>query len=140
MPLDTPIAGEAPQIDWPTIQVGEHSLVVRWTFYVQWLLSKRHVNVKQLSAIITERAPELIDVMVECFAAAVAENFSRAGRVPPTAEAWALLISEASFAQPAIWAAVNRAIWEAVEKARLAATPALPKDATQQPGTAPPLN
>ena len=128
--------GEVPQVDWPVATVGDQTLVVRWTFYAQWLLSKRKVDVRQLGTLMQAKDPSLVDVMVECFAAAVAENFTVRGLEAPTAERWALMISQASAANPAIWNEVNQAIWQAVGKALPAASPA-PSETAIQPGQAP---
>jgi hypothetical protein len=123
---------ETPQIDWPVVQIGQQRLTVRWTFYAQWLLSKRHVNVRALGNMIESRDPALVDLLVECFTAAVAENFTSQGLPVPTPEQWALAISS----QPDKWQEINAAIWEAVRKARPAASPA-PQETAQ---TGAPLN
>lgn len=131
-----PINGEVPQVDWPVASIGDQQLVVRWTFYAQWLLSKRKVDVRQLGVLMQAKDPGLVDVIVECFAAAVAENFTGRGLEAPTAERWALMISQASQANPSVWQEVNQAIWEAVGKAQPAASPA-PNKTADQPGQAP---
>jgi hypothetical protein len=125
----TPISGEVPQIDWPTIVVGDQRLVVRWTFYAQWLLSKRKVNVKDLPTLMQAKDPALVDIMVECFTATVAENFTARALPAPNADHWALAISQAN--DPGLWGRVNQAIWQAVGKAPPAvATPAPQATAT----------
>ena len=119
----TPIPGEVPQIDWPTIAIGDQRLIVRWTFYAQWLLSKRKVNTKDLPTLMQTKDATIVDVMVECFAAAVAENFTAGGLPAPSADYWALAISQAN--DPGLWQRVNAALWQAVGKAQPAvATPA----------------
>ena len=131
-----PINGEVPQVDWPVVAVGDQRLVVRWTFYAQWLLSKRKVDVRQLGTLMQAKDPGLVDVMVECFAAAVAENFTARGLEAPTAERWALMISQAAAANPGLWQEVNQVIWQAVGKTQPAASPA-PSETADQPGQAP---
>ena len=122
-------------INWPTITIGEHTLTVRWTFYAQWLLSKRGVNVKDLATVVKDRDPSLINVMVECFAAAVAENFKQMGLPVPDADYWAGQISDASFENPDIWQQCNTIIWEAVRKVTPAAKPATPQETAPEPAT-----
>lgn len=118
-----PINGEVPQIDWPVVTIGDQRLVVRWTFFAQWLISKRKINIRELAQLMQAKDPSLIDLMVECFAAAVAENFTTRNLPAPTAEYWALAISQSG--DPDKWGEVNRIFWEAVGKAPAAvATPA----------------
>ena len=131
-----PLNGEVPQVDWPVVTVGDQKLIVRWTFYAQWMLSKRKVDVRQLGTLMQAKDASLVDVMVECFAAAVAENFTTRGLEAPTVERWALMISQASQENPAVWNEVNQAIWAAVGKAQPAASPA-PIKTAEQPGQAP---
>jgi hypothetical protein len=134
--MQGPVRGETPQIDWPTIQLGDQTLVVRWTFFAQWLLSKRKVDVRQLKSLVVLKDPSLVDTLVECFAAAVSENFTSKSLPAPDAEYWAYAISQASTANPDIWSEVNRAIWVAVGKVQPTtnnpATPATSEET--QPG------
>lgn len=102
-------------IDWPIVQVGDQRLTVRWTFYAQWLLSKRKVRVSELPRLMKEVDPAIVDVMVECFAAAVSENFTKRGQVAPDAEYWAATISENGGDEK--FKELNAAIWAAVGKA-----------------------
>lgn len=127
----TPVNGEVPQIDWPIVVIGEQRLIVRWTFFAQWLISKRKINIRELPQLMTTRDPALIDLMVECFAAAVAENFTARNLPAPTAEYWALAISQSGGQK---WAEINRKFWEAVGKAPPAVTetPA-PQETAQGP-------
>jgi hypothetical protein len=124
---------ETPQIDWPVVVIGQQRLTVRWSFYVQWLLSKRKVNVRALGEMIATKDPSVVDLVIECFAAAVAENYTSQGLAVPTAETWALQIS----ADPETWPAINAAIWEAIKKARPAAATPAPQEPAQ---TGAPLN
>lgn len=119
-----PITGEAPQVDWPTVTIGQHQLVVRWTFFAQWLLSKRKVDIKSLGPMLANKEAPLVDCMVEIFAAMVAENFTSRELAAPSAEFWALAISK----QPAIWPQCTAAIFGAFSKvpAAVAPTPADP--------------
>jgi hypothetical protein len=127
-----PVQGEVPQIDWPVVQIGDQRLIVRWTFYAQWLLSKRGVNVKELPTLMESRDPTLVNTMVECFAATVAENFTARNLPAPSADHWAAAISHASEQQPALWSEINQKIWVAVGKTRpAAATTQTPNPAQQ---------
>lgn len=123
------IPQESPQVDWPTIKIGDQVLVIRWTFYAQWLLSKRSVNVKEMPTLMASKDPSLVNTMVECFAAAVAENYTAAGLPAPTAEQWALAISNTR--DTALWGQINQKLWEAVGKARPAAVSPTPDPAIQ---------
>lgn len=125
----TPVNGEVPQIDWPVVAIGDQQLIVRWTFYAQWLMSKRKVNIKDLPQLMNTRDPAIIDLMVECFAAAVAENFTTRNLPAPTAEYWALAISQSGGQEK--WAEINRVFWEAVGKVQPAAATPAPQETAQ---------
>jgi len=127
-----PMHSETPPIDWPVVQVGDQRLIVRWTFYVQWLLSKRKVNLKDLPALVSARDTALVDVMVECFAAAVAENFTARNLPVPDAEYWALTISQCG--DPGKWQEITNAVWAAVGKAPPAVATPAPQQTAPQAG------
>lgn len=127
--MQNPARGEKPHIAWPMIHIGEHALVVRWTFFVTWLLSKRKVNVLHLKEMGIARDPAMLDTFLEIFAACVAENFPRGHA--PDAEYWAAAISEVG--DPELFQIANKAVLEAVGKAPKAAQPAAPPAILQQP-------
>ena len=120
-------------IDWPVIDIMGQRLTVRWTFYVQFMLSKRKVSVTQLPRMMQEKDPGLVELMVECWTAAVAENYTQQGQVAPSSDFWAQAISQAG---DEVWRQINTAIWEAVKKAR----PAANQPAQTQPAPAPLAN
>jgi hypothetical protein len=128
----TPIRGEQPQIDWPTLVLGEQTLVVRWTFYAQWLLSKRRVDVRSLGVFLATKEPAMVDTMVECFAASVAENFSTRNLPVPTADHWAVEISKQPDALNS-WKRCCDALFAAIAKMGPAAPP-VPQDAAPTTG------
>ena len=115
-----PLKGEVPQTDWPIIQIGEQRLIMRWTFYVQWLLSKRRVPIKGMVEALKERRPELVDTILECFAAAVSENYTAVGTPAPEAEYWARAIS--ADPDPGKWSEICSKLFEAVGKVKPVAT------------------
>ena len=123
------LPGETPQIDWPVVVIGDQRLVIRWTFYAQWLLSKRNVDVKALPTLMESKDPTLVNTMVECFAATVAENFTARNLPAPSADHWAYAISNTG--DPNLWGEINQKIWVAVGKARPAVAPPAPEPATQ---------
>lgn len=127
---------KASAINWPSITLGPHVLVVRWTFYAQWLLSKRGVNVRDLRAAMNAKDPALVNTLVECFAASVAENFKAEGLPVPDAEYWAFIISDEAQKDDGVWLRVNQSIWTAVGKVQPAAvTPAPQQETAAQPVT-----
>jgi len=135
--MEKPIQGEEPQINWPTVEVGEHKLVVRWTFYCQWLLSKRGVSLANLQELLARKEPGMVDVVVECFAACVGENFVAKGIPVPTAEYWALQIT-ANGGIPT-WRRCSEAVFAAIAlapKPEPAGSPA-PQPANKTAGATP---
>jgi hypothetical protein len=127
--MQTPIRGEKPQTNWPTIQIGDQLLVVRWTFFVTWLLSKRKVDMLKLKDMGRNLDPGMVDTMLEVFSACVAENFPRGHA--PDAEFWAAAISGTG--EVDLFSRANSAILDAVGKAPKAAQPAAPLASPQQP-------
>ena len=125
---------QTPPIDWPVVKLNQQRLTVRWTLYVQWLMSKRRVDIKKLPMLMKDLAPELLDTVMECFAAAVAENFTTQGLPAPSAEHWALVISNCG--EPDKWQEVSSALWTAVGKARPAGEPPTQQEPAQT-GTLP---
>lgn len=123
-----------PQIDWPVITVGDETLIVRWSFYTQFLLSKRKVDVKNLGVALQTRSAEFLSIAVECFAAAVAENYTTKGQEPPTADQWAIVLSE----DAALRAEAFKATWGAVAKVMpVAKTPPTVPASAEEPQQAP---
>lgn len=123
---------KASAIKWPSITIGEHKdLAVRWTFYARWLLSKRQVDIVKLKIYMAEKNAILVDVMVEVFAAAVAENFKHEGKEVPDADYWALLVSQQDDPD-ADFIRMNKIIWEAIAastgKTLPAVSPATPQE------------
>lgn len=126
---------EKPQTNWPKITVGSQMLIVRWTFYTQFLLSKRGVDVRKMPTLAKELDPGLVSVMVECFAAAVAQNYKDQQMPIPDADHWAMAIEEISGEDPGVWKRVCSSIWEAINasvpKTEPAAAPATEPVATE---------
>lgn len=128
---------EKPQIAWPVINIGERALIVKWSFFAQWLLSKWGVKISELAAIMASKDATMVDVLMQCFTAAVAENFEQ-GAVP-IADFWAAEISRED--DPMVkWQACVTALFEAVAKSRTkgkaqpAVTPPGTQPAVTQPG------
>lgn len=118
-----------PPIDWPVVTIGKHRLILRWTFYAKWLLSQRKVDIRHLN----QDSPEIVANLMEIFAAMVAENFKDAGHEPPTAEYWASAINDNGGDEK--WIEANKAISDAIAKARPAAnTPGPQETATAATG------
>ncbi len=141
---------KASAIKWPSITIGEQTLTVRWSFFVQFLLSKRNVDYPAFFRMIQEQKQRVlpgetvnivvpvssVNTLVECFAAAVSENFKAAGLPIPDAEHWAMAISEVEGTNPSIWSEVNAALWEALGKVTPAPKPvAAQEPATKEPAT-----
>jgi len=95
-------------IDYPTITIGERTLVVRFSLYAQYLLSQQGVDLRKP---LSSRDPGYLAYRLAIFAAAVAQNYP-AGKAP-TAEQWALDL-DGSLDR---WADIEKAIGEAMGKA-----------------------
>jgi len=121
-----PVNGEVPQVDWPVVVIGQRSLVVRWTFYAQWLLSKRRVNIKELGPLLSSTDVPLVDVLVELFAACVAENWTKSKLDAPSADYWAAMISDHGGLPK--WTECIKAVFDAMGKAPAAAAPPAPAE------------
>ena len=131
-----PLNEEVPQTDWPTIQIGEHQMVMKWGLRLRWLCSKRGVNLSFKSD-----DPRSMDITLEWFAASVSGHFTSRGQQAPTAEFW---VGELEKLGPvgamAKLEEITEKILDAFLKARAAETAPLPADPAVTGATSQTLN
>jgi hypothetical protein len=142
-------------IDYPTISVGGHKdLTVRWSLAAQFLMKRRGVDPAGAPQAMqgttkvpnpdmrTQTDPPFIEIgnkkavenVVIVFSACVAENFldtSQPNKVDlntaPTADYWAVQITDFSEVEKAVWAALGKAVEE--RRKKLAVVPPLETEA-----------
>jgi hypothetical protein len=121
-------------IDYPTITVGAHeNMVVRLSLAAQLLMQRRGIDAARMGVLMSPRIseqpnPDAVGNVIAVFACMVAENFvdksaphlcdlSKA----PTADYWAMQITDFAAVEQAVWAAVGKAVEE--RRKRLAVVP-----------------
>jgi hypothetical protein len=84
-------------INYPTITIGDKTLVVRFSLAAQVLLGRRGIDIRQLSALLDKENPQGAENLVKIFAACVAENFIDQSNpatcslgAAPSADYWAM--------------------------------------------------
>ena len=114
-------------IDYPTITVGERTLVVRYSLAAQVLMGRRGIDICKLGEMLAPTNPSGPSNMLQVFAACVAENFT--GDSPetfsldrtPTADYWATQLSHLQFRE--VDRVLGEAMGKAMEELRAAAGP-----------------
>ncbi len=116
-------------IDYPTIQMGDRALVVRFSFAAQILLRRRYgLDPGELGPALANTNPDKVENLIKLFASMVAENFVDVGapqqvtlNTTPTADYWLTQIDHGNLKE--VDAVVAEAMGKVREAAKRAATP-----------------
>src|SRR5580692_3995342 len=84
----------APPIIYPRVKIGGADVELRRSFYTQFILSRAGIGEQQLQEVMEPRHPRRTYIMLEMLAAYAGWKFSEQGVPPPTADQWALRISQ----------------------------------------------
>ena len=115
-------------IDYPTITVGERTLVVRYSLASQILMRRRGIDPRALETLTTPENPKQAENWLTIFGCMVAENFCTDTAFSlndaPTADYWAAQLSPLQFVE--IPLVCNEAIKKVAEALKAAAAPPKP--------------
>lgn len=118
-------------IEYPTITIGDRTLVVRFSLASQYVMSRRGIDARKFSSLLSLDNPGAVGAMFDIFACAVAENFvdpkatpETFSVTPPTADYWAFTVPPEQWKE--VCGVVNLAMVKASADLR-AAKQALPE-------------
>ncbi len=118
-------------IDYPTVEVGGRTLVVRYSMAAQVLLVRGGIDPLQLNKLLDKAEPRRVEYLVRLFAACVAENYLDPARPEtcsfthaPTADYWLSQLDLVDVV--AIDAAIGESMGKAREALKLKRVPAPP--------------